>query len=214
MSIIRSLAAVIRPALVLGACAVSSSDVAQSFRLLAVNSHPLPYAEYSLHEGRQEILNETESGLLELFRDSARFTTVNRPSYLAHFPCEGLRLMGTPPDTSVGGTLVQVRDTTTKGCDALRLETYALVLSRAADLVTIEPTRKTILRFTTVIRDSTFLRDTTGTYVLDHGTYGTGPNARQSPQRQSQGTLAGDTLTLVTKFGTPTDSNVAVYVRE
>ena len=110
------------------ACAGQQRDLSARFVLTQMNGRPLPYVEYSRQGSRADTLNRVEQGLLEQFRDSIRFTTTNRPTFLAHVPCEGLRISRTLTDsTTGGGALVQIRDTSTAGCDELRVQLDTMV---------------------------------------------------------------------------------------
>jgi len=125
------------------ACAGQQRSPSMRFVLTQMNGHPLPYVEYG---SKADTVNRIEQGFLERFKDSIRFTTTNRPTYLAHFPCEGLRMFRAPVDSSAGGaTLVQVRDTSTAGCDELRIQLYTTVFRYQA------------------VGDSLYLRDSSGT---------------------------------------------------
>ena len=100
------------------------------YNLAQIDGKPLPFADTAFS-------TRIMSSVLELYTpDSLRIISVARDSFLDHIPCEALRWMAQSPGT---GGLGGVSDTSTAGCDELRVvtDTAAVAYAIHGDSITI-----------------------------------------------------------------------------
>jgi hypothetical protein len=123
------LAIAVAEALCIASCTAQGSVPPHTYVLTQLDGRPLPYSDSGGLGPRRQLLNRIERGTLRFSSgDRLVITTINRPPLLAHIPCELLRTQP-PGDQNASGELVRISDTSTAGCDDLRIEASTVSVS-------------------------------------------------------------------------------------